>query len=375
MSRPPSDGVFVTGVTDFDSLGTVWRDLETRAEPSFFQSWTWMGCLAGERFPDPVLVEVREGGRTVALALFNRRRGALYLGESGDPAKDSIYIEYNGVLAETGREETLTGVCLRAARRATRWPVIGRIWGPRVVLSGADSRTVAAARSAGRVYRSVSHGSPFVDLRQNGNHYLETRSPNTRQQIRRSDRGYAAAGAIEARRAETLTEALACLAALRLLHQAAWTARGQPGAFGNPFFEVFHRALIARGLPRGEIDLFHITAGARTIGYLYNFRHRGKSLSYQSGFAYSDARPREKPGLTCHHRAICFAAEWGAERYEFLAGRDRYKQSLSDREDRLYWVEIGDPWSPRAAAAMARAWLRAPESALPPLGGPKLASS
>ena len=42
----------VSGVTDFTALGERWRDLEQRSECSFFQSWTWVGCLAAERFSD-----------------------------------------------------------------------------------------------------------------------------------------------------------------------------------------------------------------------------------------------------------------------------------------------------------------------------------
>ena len=63
-------------VTDFAALGDRWRALEAQADCSFFQSWTWTGCLAEERFPDPVLLEARQDGETVALALFNRRRFA-----------------------------------------------------------------------------------------------------------------------------------------------------------------------------------------------------------------------------------------------------------------------------------------------------------
>ena len=68
------------------SAGAIWNS----GHGSFFQSWTWVGCLAAERFSDPVLVEATEEGRTVALGLFNRVRrrfgpSALYLGESGTP--------------------------------------------------------------------------------------------------------------------------------------------------------------------------------------------------------------------------------------------------------------------------------------------------
>src|SRR5258708_22709110 len=89
-----STTVTVSRVTDFAALEARWRDLETRADPSFFQSWTWTGCLIEERFPNPVLVEATENGRTVALALFNRRGQTLYLGESGDPAMDCLHIDY-----------------------------------------------------------------------------------------------------------------------------------------------------------------------------------------------------------------------------------------------------------------------------------------
>ncbi|HEY1412446.1 MAG TPA: hypothetical protein VGF36_09900, partial [Rhodopila sp.] len=127
----------VSGVADFAQLGHRWRDLEQRADLSFFQSWTWVGCLAAERFIDPVLVEATEDGRTIALALFNRVRrrigpAALYLGESGSAELDCPYVEQNGVLAEAGREAELTELCLRSVAR--RYDL---------VLSGVDDTTMA----------------------------------------------------------------------------------------------------------------------------------------------------------------------------------------------------------------------------------------
>ena len=82
--------IALSQVTDWAALGEHWRQLEARSNCSFFQSWTWMGCLAAERFDDPVLLEARESGRLVAMALFNRRRSRtgreiLWLGETGVP--------------------------------------------------------------------------------------------------------------------------------------------------------------------------------------------------------------------------------------------------------------------------------------------------
>ncbi len=66
--------ITLSRVTDWIALGDRWRELEARSDCSFFQSWTWMGCLAEERFSDPVLLEAVLDGRLVAMALFNRRR-------------------------------------------------------------------------------------------------------------------------------------------------------------------------------------------------------------------------------------------------------------------------------------------------------------
>ena len=73
-------------VQDFAALGLRWRALEAQAGPhSFFQSWSWIGCLAEERYPDPVLLRAERDGATIGLALLNRRHGRLCLAESGDP--------------------------------------------------------------------------------------------------------------------------------------------------------------------------------------------------------------------------------------------------------------------------------------------------
>jgi CelD/BcsL family acetyltransferase involved in cellulose biosynthesis len=354
MDRGDLTDITLTGVQDFAALEAKWRDLEARANASFFQSWTWTGCLAERRFPDPVLVEAREHGRAVGLALFNRSGRTLYLGESGDKVLDDIFIEFNGVLSEAGREAELTQACLRAAGFGDRRR--------RLVLSGVNAATVAAAKQIGAVRSTRDRPAYFVDFAAGRVGFLDRRSANTRQQLRRSDRDYTAAGTITIERAETLPQAYEFLDGLATLHQVSWIARGQPGAFANPFFALFHRALIARGLERGEIDLLRIATRPQTIGFLYNFRYRGQSLAYQSGFDFANAGHHRKPGLTCHHQAIQLAAQWEAARYDFLAGDDRYKRSLADRSSTLHWIEIASPYAPRllllSLKDYVKGWLR-----------------
>jgi len=321
---------------DLAAPAAAWRALEARADGSFFQSWTWVGCRAAERFADPVLLRADGGGGgPVGLALLNRRRG-LFLAESGRPGLDSVHVEHNGVLLARGHEAALAA-CLRALLAQGR-----------LVLSGTDAAHLAAARHAGAVRLRRSAPAPYVDLAAlGGRDFLAGLSANTRAQLRRSERAY---GPVAVRPAADVDEARAFLETLAVLHQARWTARGQPGAFANPAFRRFHAELLARAVPRGEAALLRVSAGGAVIGYLYNFMYRGRVLAYQSGFDYAAAPPRAKPGLTCHRAAIVQAAREGMAAYDFLAGGDRYKTSLADKSATLHWLEVAPRWSPRGLA-------------------------
>ena len=340
-------GISLVPVRDWDALGARWRDLEARANASFFQSWTWIGCLASERYDRPLLLEAEQDGRTAALALFNHRPGllrdSLVLHETGAPNWDDLFIEYNGILATPHAPSELSARCYAAA---LRWRAKGSghgLLGRRLILSGIDDAQLAAGEAIGRVVRRQSRVAPLVDLaalRQAGQGYLEALSANTRAQLRRSLRGYQRQGAIQVTLAEDGATAHAYLDALAGLHQRAWQGRGRPGAFANPSFARFHHALIDRALPRGEVALLRIAAGTEVIGYLYNFQHRGRVLAYQSGFDYAAADPRQKPGLTCHHVAIERSLGERRDAYDFLAGGDRYKTSLANGAATLHWVSV-----------------------------------
>jgi protein-tyrosine-phosphatase/predicted ATP-grasp superfamily ATP-dependent carboligase len=346
--------ITLSPVRDWAAVGTAWRELERQALPSFFQSWTWVGCLAEERFFDPVLLRVERGGRTVGLALLNRMRGRLggerlLLNESGNPTLDTVYIEHNGVLLAPDAGD-LVPDCLHAMltcpvasdRAYAPWQ-----WSRQLRLAGVDAAHLAAAQQVGRVRLARESAAPFVDfmnLPAGSDRYLASLSANTRYQIRRSNRSFARLGELELREATLLDEALAFLEALAALHQATWSARGMPGAFGNSAFMQFHRALVVRALPRGEVVLQRVAAGRQILGYLYNFRLHGRVVAYQSGFDYAAAATLDgshaKPGLTCHYAAILRAQSEGANVYDFLAGPDRYKRSLTRAAQPLYWLDV-----------------------------------
>ena len=332
------------------ALEPVWRDLETRAEPSFFQSWTWIGCPAAARFDRPVVVEARRDGVVVALALFNRRRRTLFLGETGRAAWDAVFVEHNGILVARDDPDPagLRAACLRA---------IGQ---RRLVLSGVDDRHLDAARAMPGLTRlRQTRRAPRVDFARLGHGaYLDTLSPNTRYQIRRSDRRYAASGPLAVERASSVPQARQFLHELAVLHQRTWQSRGRPGAFANPVFVQFHEALIERAVPERSVDLLRFTAGEQLVGVLYNFVWRNCVSAYQSGFAYDDAGAHEKPGLTSHRLAVEMYRDEGRSVYDFLAGDDRYKTSLANASTVMHWLDYVPRFTPGWVAAGVRSAAR-----------------
>lgn len=316
----------------WQALGERWRALEGRAGASFFTSWTWVGCLAAERFDAPLLVAAVEAGETVALALFNRRRrtfgrARLWLHEAGTAALDSPFIEHNGVLA-CGPELLIP--CLKAALHHGN-----------LVMSGVDEATLVAARAAGKAWRREEpRPAPFLDLarvREAGG-VVGVLSANARQQLRRARRALEAQGPLCLERAGDVPQARDFLLELAALHQRSWRARGQNGAFAEPFFQQFHETLLVRAWPRGEAELLRIRRDGQTLGLLYNFIHSGRVLAYQSGFA--DASLGPSIGQVCHWLAIEEHANSGHSVYDFLAGESRYKTRFANNETLMHWIDL-----------------------------------
>jgi CelD/BcsL family acetyltransferase involved in cellulose biosynthesis len=340
---------------DRDVLAVRWQALEQSAKPSIFLSWAWIGTLlrtspTASDGPPPELLTVRRNGRDCGLAVLFRSKqwrhgwlgvNGLYLHETGVPVHDSLTIEYNGFLAAPEDQVLVAETAIRfLADEVTGWDEFH--------LSGIDRalgyEDIAVAVGL-RPHILNVQPCDYVDLdavRAIGGDYLAALSRNTRYQIRRALRRYGEFGAVEARLAGTVEEAMDFLNGLKVLHQAYWTERNHPGAFANPFFEAFHATFIRDRFAAGEIQLVRITAGDFLIGYLYNFFHAGHVYAYQSGFNYSDGAAL-KPGLTSHCLALEQAMVAGARVYDFLAGEAQYKRSLGTRRRELVWIAARRP--------------------------------
>ncbi len=326
-----------------DTLPQRWRALEDISQAGFFRSWSYLGTLL-PYFAAPRLVAVRQDGQDVALGVFNAaktwRGTRLTLHEAGAQPFDGLYVEHNGLLVRPGAEACLPAALAAVASFGT------------VMLSGIDAACLGAARQAGQVVVEKTSLAPAIDLgavRGAGQPYLDALSANARAQIRRAMRLYGPDLAIT--QAGDVGEALHFLERLIELHQANWTARGQAGAFALPAIRTFHARLIQAALPRGEVAMLRVAAGAREIGYLYQFQHSGAVLNYQAGLV-AEADGRCKPGLVCHALAIAHALAAGSVTYDFLAGAQRYKTSLvprgADAGQDLHWARLRKGWGRRA---------------------------
>jgi CelD/BcsL family acetyltransferase involved in cellulose biosynthesis len=314
---------------------TIWRDLERAARPSYFLTWGWIeNWLAMlPRDETPALAVIREGGEATGAFFLGRRlvfrhrvlpSRALFVNATGVPRRDELCIEHNGVL---GRACSLQGLI----------ELLPGGW-DELFLPGVDRDAFRDLDlpPGFRMRAARTSPSPFVDLgrvRQTGD-YLALVSTNTRAQIRRARRRLGACG-LEV--AASVAEALAIYDELVALHAATWRARGQPGAFADPWFDRFHRRLIARRFPHGEIQLTRLVSGTTTIGCLYNLVANGRVLFYQSGLAAFDD-PVIKPGLLCHAAGIERAAADGHDVYDLLGGHGRYKAQLATGATELAWL-------------------------------------
>lgn len=185
--------------------------------------------------------------------------------------------------------------------------------------------------------------SYFVDLnsvRDNSMNYVGLLTANSRSQIKKNYRlfndNY---GTISIDEASTANIALDYFDKLFQLHKNSWQAREMKSNFIASFSYLFHRRLISNNFSNGEIQLLRIRAGEHELGYLYNFLYKNKAYFYQCAFN-SFENKKLSPGIISHVEAIKYNANKMLNTYDFLAGHERYKSSLSTNNVNMKWIKI-----------------------------------
>jgi CelD/BcsL family acetyltransferase involved in cellulose biosynthesis len=347
---------------DAAQIERLWRGLEERAEVTFYLSWAWIGAWIAEAGPPDFVLVGRAGGEVVCLGLLNqaveRRHGfvrsrTLCLHETGDEKKDVIFIEYNAFLTDRRFDpiDAEAIAFLRSDAAAT-----GGF--DEIQLGGfAEPRHAAIAAAGYKTHVRSLKTTAQVDLaavRAAGGDYLATLSANTRQQIRRAIRLYEERGPLALRLAGGVAEAHAFFEELGRLHERAWRAKGEGGAWRFPFLLAFHRRLIDTAFAEGGIEVVRVTCGGAPIGYIHCLVKDGWIGSYLAGFAY-EADNKARPGLVSFALYIQEKLKSDAQVFDFLAGDHRYKTSLGRPGPRMYWFSVQqDRWQLRLEHALRR---------------------
>lgn len=327
-------------ISDLAAVEARWRVLEQRAQPkSFFLRWVWVGSWlaamreAGMDLPELMVIRGRhgtdEGLALIGNAAVQRKLGsvsALWLNEAGEPEADRPFIEYNGLLCAQDKLPLAVHAFCEALAAREDWVVLH--------LSGLGFGALLTEVPGVR-RRTIRDASPayFADLkavRGAGGDYLSLLSANTRAQIKRSVKDEPAELEIELA-TDTVTLDL-WLEDMRVMN----AGRHADNAWDNSFFRNFVRRIVRAGQADATVELLRITAGEEAVGFLLNFIWAGRAMNYQSAFALPRTA-KSKPGLMCHAAAVAHYAARDLNLYSFLAGKDRYKHSLSTGAEELHW--------------------------------------
>jgi CelD/BcsL family acetyltransferase involved in cellulose biosynthesis len=339
-------------LSHFSEIQDEWLALQDRAECSYFQSWGWIGTWLEQVAADlqPMVVRVQFNGRLIGLGLLvehviRRRRifrsNSLFLNEYPFDGRNMV-IEYNGLLAERGFEDdvyrAVIDYLLREGRAYDEFH-FGAITDD---AARCLEKAVVGKLKFSINEESVAWQSDLRGLEVGINSYLATLSSNTRGQIRRALRLYEQLGPLRLLEVQDLKQAQDCFERLKVLHAAQWQARGRRGAFANPRWENFHRALIQARFDKAEVQLLKVASGGRELGYIYSHLWRKRVYMQQTGFSVP-ADNRLKPGYVAHTLAIQHNLEKGMHLYDFMHGDARYKRALANRSQRLYWALLQRP--------------------------------
>lgn len=335
---------------DLDLLRLRWEELESRSRCSVFLSWIWIGTWLATICPRKTarLASVYLNKRLVGLGIVTARRRFFGLGPThlrlhqvGDRVLDSLTIEFNGLLSETGLEsETLVAFVDHLNRHERHWLTL--------FLPGieVDRIPLEQLRAPNLRLRMFKRPTPYIDLtglREDHGLYLSSvLGRNTRARVRRTARKLGERwGELKIDVAGTPEERLAYFDGLVALHQAHWTAEaGEQGAFADPRVVAFHRQLITVSEPGHGAQLLRFEAGGHVVGYLYHLVSRGVVCFYQAGIDYPRIGDCGSPGLLLLTEAVQNAIQEGHRRYELMAGDMDYKRVLAMAEGRMAWLSV-----------------------------------
>ncbi|MGI8477213.1 MAG: GNAT family N-acetyltransferase, partial [Thermomicrobiales bacterium] len=356
--------------TALTAAAAAWQAIEARNGPvGLACSWAWTATWVdayGDLVPHWFAVGDGPAGplgaALVTQGVGARRAGigirTLHIGTAGEPDADTVVVESNRLLSaerdRAGFAEALHAVLRDSEIAWDEW-----------ALDGFEPEHVEPFLKLAGNFTVRADECPTVDLaqaRSESRAVLKILDPGVAKKIGRSRRKLERDfGPLAIAWADDAVIAGQWLDEMIPLHAARWERAGQAGAFASPRFSRFHRALIARLLPTGQVFLLRATAGETLVGVLYGFNDNGCALFYQWGLGQF-ASGTISPGYVAGSMAMQAALDRGFSEWNWLAGEAAYKRDLSTGSRPLIWARGGGggeiptppPPSPRLAPAKKR---------------------
>jgi CelD/BcsL family acetyltransferase involved in cellulose biosynthesis len=170
--------------------------------------------------------------------------------------------------------------------------------------------------------------------------FLQERSANFRQQVRRFPRKLSELGALSYRLATDRAYLQRDLDILFRLHRQRWGGATTPFLLAEPF----HREFATQALHQGWLRLWFLEIDGRPVAALYSFRFAGAESVYQSG---RDPTFQDQPlGFVLQAHAVRQALKDGMDEYRLGRGGEAYKKRFATSDSGLETYGL-----PRGASA------------------------
>jgi CelD/BcsL family acetyltransferase involved in cellulose biosynthesis len=140
---------------------------------------------------------------------------------------------------------------------------------------------------------------------------------------------------IEVATSETLNDALEDL--IRL-HTSRWSQSAQPGVLSDAAVKAFHCSSAPALLECGILRLYRLRLAGRTLAVIYALFERDTVYCYLQGFDPESAY--FGPGTVLMFKVMEDAIHQGFRKFDFLRGREAYKQHWRASERPTYRVVI-----------------------------------
>ncbi|WP_199671203.1 GNAT family N-acetyltransferase [Salinibius halmophilus] len=340
-------------LANYPGLANDWQGLEARARNDVFLSWAWMSTWLQQYQPNAIVVKAERDGVVVGLGILvvyqsKRRLGLLqskqlHLHQTGVPAQDQIWIEYNDFLTS----EPCQAQMLAYLQQQVEFDEL--------VLGAIRDEDLERLNQQAQMPQHELWTAPSFQVNlANMPDYKACLSRNTRYQINRSAKRYEQAyGPLHIERPESLAQALQWFDDIGPLHLKRWGTGNAGSGYANPEFIGFHHRLIRQTWQVGLVDLVRVYAGEELIATFYNLAYRGKVYFYLGGLA-EPTDNQLKPGLLGHSLCIENYRQRGYHTYDFMGGNERYKTQMAKKHCQLHKVALQQPHWGLALERLAR---------------------